>query len=122
MDEFFQNLNIWHVKIPLVNYATVEMYQKDRVLRRFEFRQPIPVAPEYDHIPTWEPIIVLQFVCAPDYMSWFRIHDKPYLLSEEQRHWQFRVEREQRGPLNPRNRDDGMGLSIAPTQSLSPTP
>ncbi|MFQ6671085.1 hypothetical protein Gotur_035737, partial [Gossypium turneri] len=29
-DEFFQNLNIWHVKVPLVNYATVEMHQTDR--------------------------------------------------------------------------------------------
>ncbi|MFQ6622593.1 hypothetical protein Gotur_001739, partial [Gossypium turneri] len=26
-DEFFQNLNIWHVKVSLVNYATVEMHQ-----------------------------------------------------------------------------------------------
>ncbi|MFQ6622013.1 hypothetical protein Gotur_003120 [Gossypium turneri] len=31
-DEFFQNLNIWHVKVPLVNYATVEMHQTDRVI------------------------------------------------------------------------------------------
>ncbi|MBA0753129.1 hypothetical protein Gogos_020783, partial [Gossypium gossypioides] len=36
-DEFFQNLNIWHVKVPLVNYATVEMHQTDRVLRQFGF-------------------------------------------------------------------------------------
>ncbi|MBA0610850.1 hypothetical protein Godav_011624 [Gossypium davidsonii] len=32
LDEFFQNSNIWHVKVPLVNYATVEMHQTDRVL------------------------------------------------------------------------------------------
>ncbi|KAH1031980.1 hypothetical protein J1N35_044154 [Gossypium stocksii] len=25
-DEFFQNLNIWHVKVPLVNYATMEIH------------------------------------------------------------------------------------------------
>ncbi|KAH1039528.1 hypothetical protein J1N35_041271 [Gossypium stocksii] len=31
-DEFFQNLNIWHVKVLLVNYAAVEMHQIDRVL------------------------------------------------------------------------------------------
>ncbi|MBA0861969.1 hypothetical protein Goshw_003100, partial [Gossypium schwendimanii] len=30
-NEFFQNPNIWHVKVPLVNYATVEMHQMDRV-------------------------------------------------------------------------------------------
>ncbi|KAH1108022.1 hypothetical protein J1N35_011790 [Gossypium stocksii] len=46
LDKFFQNSNIWHVKAPLVNYATVEMHQLDRVLRQFEFRQPIPMAPK----------------------------------------------------------------------------
>ncbi|KAK5812907.1 hypothetical protein PVK06_028351 [Gossypium arboreum] len=25
-DDFFQNPNIWHVKVPLVNYAIVEMH------------------------------------------------------------------------------------------------
>ncbi|MFQ6623942.1 hypothetical protein Gotur_003361, partial [Gossypium turneri] len=30
-DEFFQNLNIWHVKVQLINYATIEMHQTDRV-------------------------------------------------------------------------------------------
>ncbi|KAK5772957.1 hypothetical protein PVK06_049259 [Gossypium arboreum] len=37
LDEFFQNPNIWHVKVPLVNYAIVEMHQSDRVLRQFGF-------------------------------------------------------------------------------------
>ncbi|KAH1114552.1 hypothetical protein J1N35_007930 [Gossypium stocksii] len=32
-DEFFQNSNIWHVKVPSVNYATIEMHQMNRVLR-----------------------------------------------------------------------------------------
>ncbi|KAL1157525.1 hypothetical protein V6Z11_A08G161100 [Gossypium hirsutum] len=36
-DEFFQNPNIWYVKVPLVNYAIVEMHQLDRVLRQFRF-------------------------------------------------------------------------------------
>ncbi|KAH1031622.1 hypothetical protein J1N35_043796 [Gossypium stocksii] len=36
-DEFFQNSNIWHVNVPLVNYATVDMHQMDRVLRQFRF-------------------------------------------------------------------------------------
>ncbi|KAG8477687.1 hypothetical protein CXB51_027693 [Gossypium anomalum] len=45
-DEFFQSPNVWHVKVPLVNYTTVDMYQSDRVLRQFGFRQPILVAPE----------------------------------------------------------------------------
>ncbi|KAG8501488.1 hypothetical protein CXB51_004002 [Gossypium anomalum] len=29
-DEFLQNPNVWHVKVPLVNYATMEMHQSDR--------------------------------------------------------------------------------------------
>ncbi|KAK5771960.1 hypothetical protein PVK06_048216 [Gossypium arboreum] len=45
-DEFVQNLNIWHVKVPLVNYVIVEMHQLDRVLRQFRFRQLILVEPE----------------------------------------------------------------------------
>ncbi|KAG8498178.1 hypothetical protein CXB51_007402 [Gossypium anomalum] len=45
-DEYVQNPNAWHVKVSLVNYATVEMHQSDRVLQQFRFRQPIPVAPE----------------------------------------------------------------------------
>ncbi|KAK5812677.1 hypothetical protein PVK06_028115 [Gossypium arboreum] len=113
-DEFLQNPNVWHVKVPLVNYATVEMHQSDRVLRQFEFQQPILVAPEvfddehkvdlrqlhtnwprfwshyiemwenqYDYIPTQEPVIVLELAYVPEYMPWFRIHSKPYLLSEK---------------------------------------
>ncbi|MBA0876693.1 hypothetical protein Goshw_001606 [Gossypium schwendimanii] len=80
-NEYFQNPNAWHVKVALVNYATVEMHQSDRVLRQFGFRQPIPVAPErfwshyiqiwedrYDYIPTRKPIIVLELACVPEYM------------------------------------------------------
>ncbi|MBA0729917.1 hypothetical protein Golax_025873 [Gossypium laxum] len=26
LDEFLQNPNIWHVRVPLINYATVEMH------------------------------------------------------------------------------------------------
>ncbi|KAG8493073.1 hypothetical protein CXB51_010382 [Gossypium anomalum] len=45
-DEFLQNPNMWHVRVTLVNYTTVEMHQTNRVLRQFRFRQPIPVAPK----------------------------------------------------------------------------
>ncbi|KAG8478892.1 hypothetical protein CXB51_028738 [Gossypium anomalum] len=94
-DEFFQNRNIWHVKVPLVNYAIVEMHQ--------------------------EPIIVPELACVPEYMPWFRIYSKPYLLSEEERRRQIRVQKERRGPLNPRRRDDDAGQSTAPTQSPGPS-
>ncbi|MFQ6633307.1 hypothetical protein Gotur_010590 [Gossypium turneri] len=39
LDEYLQNPNGWHVKVPLVNFATVEMHQSDRVLR--ERRGPL---------------------------------------------------------------------------------
>ncbi|MBA0633813.1 hypothetical protein Godav_029675 [Gossypium davidsonii] len=48
----------------------------------------------YDHIPARELIIVPELACTPDYISWFRIHGKPYLLSEEQMCQQIHVERE----------------------------
>ncbi|KAG8473023.1 hypothetical protein CXB51_034913 [Gossypium anomalum] len=152
LDEYVQNLNAWHVKVLLLNYATIEMHQSDIVLRQFGFRQPIPVAPEvfdeehkvdlrllnmdwprywsgyiemwenrYDYIPTREPIIIPDLACIPEYMPWFRIHGKPYLLSEEERRRQIHVQRERRGPLNPRRRDDDAGPSIAPTQSVGPS-
>ncbi|MBA0630438.1 hypothetical protein Godav_002538 [Gossypium davidsonii] len=38
---------------------------------------------QYDHIPTREPIIILELACALDYMPWFNIHGKPYLFLEE---------------------------------------
>ncbi|KAK5839787.1 hypothetical protein PVK06_008626 [Gossypium arboreum] len=75
----------------------------------------------YDYIPTREPIIVPKLACVAEYMPWFRIHGKPYLLSEEERRRQIRAQRERRGPLNPKRRDDDAGPSIAPTQSSGPT-
>ncbi|KAK5839255.1 hypothetical protein PVK06_008031 [Gossypium arboreum] len=37
LDEYLQNPNTWHVKVPLVNFAIVEIHQSDRVLRQFGF-------------------------------------------------------------------------------------
>ncbi|MFQ6651822.1 hypothetical protein Gotur_023995 [Gossypium turneri] len=107
------------------------MHQSDRVLRQFGCRQPIPVAPEshyiemwedqYEYIPIMEPIIVSGLACVPEYMPWFRIHGKPYLLSTEERQRQLRVQRERRGPLNPRRQDDDAGPSTRPRHSSGPS-
>ncbi|KAG8493634.1 hypothetical protein CXB51_011039 [Gossypium anomalum] len=75
----------------------------------------------YDYIPTREPIIVPELACVPEYMPWFRIHGKSYLLSEEERRRQICVPRERRGPLNLRRMDDDAGPSAAPTQSPGPS-
>ncbi|MFQ6655939.1 hypothetical protein Gotur_026265 [Gossypium turneri] len=71
------------------------MHQSDRVLRQFRYRQPIPIEPEsefiemwedrYAYIPNRELIIIPELACLPEYMPWFRIHGKPYLLSPEER-------------------------------------
>ncbi|KAG8482333.1 hypothetical protein CXB51_027309 [Gossypium anomalum] len=115
-DEFLQNPNAWHVKVTLVNYATVEMHQSDRVLRQFGFRQPIPVAPEVfddEHkVHLWQ--------LHTDWPRYW-VHGKPYLLSEDERRRQIRAQRERRGPLNPRRMDDDADPSTAPTQSADPS-
>ncbi|MFQ6664224.1 hypothetical protein Gotur_031404 [Gossypium turneri] len=50
-------------------------------------------------------------------MPWFRIHGKPYLLMPEERQRQIHVEKERRGPLNPRGQDEGGSPSTRPRQS-----
>ncbi|MBA0760578.1 hypothetical protein Gotri_023311 [Gossypium trilobum] len=37
----------------------------------------------YDHIPAREPIIIPELTYTLNYMPWFRIHGKPYLLPKE---------------------------------------
>ncbi|KAK5771985.1 hypothetical protein PVK06_048243 [Gossypium arboreum] len=59
---------------------------------------------QYYYILDRELIIVPELACIPDYMSWFRIHGKPYLLLKEQR-----------------RKDDGTDPSTAPTQSSGPS-
>ncbi|MBA0876931.1 hypothetical protein Goshw_009630, partial [Gossypium schwendimanii] len=55
----------------------------------------------YEYQPTREPIIIPELACVLEYMTWFRIHGKPYLLTLEERQRQIRVGRERRGLLNP---------------------
>ncbi|KAK5793394.1 hypothetical protein PVK06_034538 [Gossypium arboreum] len=69
---------------------------------------------KYYHIPDLESIIVPELAGTPNYMPWFRIHVKLYLLSEEQRRRQIYVERERRGLLNPRRRDESTHTIIGP--------
>ncbi|MFQ6622716.1 hypothetical protein Gotur_002111 [Gossypium turneri] len=75
----------------------------------------------YVYIPNKELIIVPELACVPEYMSWFRIHGNPYLLSPEERQQQLRNQREQRGPLNLIIRDDDAGPSTMPRNSPSPS-
>ncbi|MBA0881341.1 hypothetical protein Goshw_009699, partial [Gossypium schwendimanii] len=75
----------------------------------------------YEYQPTREPIIILELACVPEYMPWFKIHGKLYLLTPEERQRQIRIGRERRGPLNPRRGDDDTGPSTRPRQSPGPS-
>ncbi|PPR91066.1 hypothetical protein GOBAR_AA29620 [Gossypium barbadense] len=113
-DDFFQNLNIWHVKVLLVNYVLNDEYKIDLQLLNTDWPRHWTEYIEmwenrYDYIPTQEPVIVPE------------IHGKPYLLLEEERRRQTLVQRERRGSLNLRRRDDNTGLSVVPTQSPGPS-
>ncbi|KAG8488602.1 hypothetical protein CXB51_016518 [Gossypium anomalum] len=119
LDEYLQNLNAWHVKV-LDDHHKINLRQLHTDWPRFWSHYIQMWEDRYDYIPTREPIIVPELACVPEYMPWFRIHGKPYLLSEEERQWQLRVQRERRGPLNPRRRDDDAGPSTVPTQSPGP--
>ncbi|MBA0796398.1 hypothetical protein Gohar_007169, partial [Gossypium harknessii] len=39
----------------------------------------------YEFLPTHEPIFTPELACYPEYMPWFRVHGKSYLLDEDVR-------------------------------------
>ncbi|MBA0781884.1 hypothetical protein Gotri_002765 [Gossypium trilobum] len=55
-----------------------------------------------------------ELACDPEYMSWFRIHGKPYLCGEEARRRYPHTNRPRQGSLNPRGGE--AGPSSVPTQ------
>ncbi|MFQ6658923.1 hypothetical protein Gotur_028010, partial [Gossypium turneri] len=103
----------------LINYATVEPHQTDRVLRQFGCRQLIPADPKvFDNHHKID--LRLLGTDWPRYWSEYTkiwIHGKPYLLTPEERQRQIRVERERRGPLNPRRQDYEDSPATRPRQS-----
>ncbi|MBA0828162.1 hypothetical protein Goarm_012875 [Gossypium armourianum] len=44
--EFLVNPNIWHVKVPLIVFATIEMHKSDQMMRQFGFRQTLLSSPQ----------------------------------------------------------------------------
>ncbi|MBA0575122.1 hypothetical protein Golob_028036 [Gossypium lobatum] len=99
-EEFFVNPNAWHVKVLLVVYTTFKIHK-------------------YDFLPTRDAVLVLDLTCDPYYMSWFRIHGKPYLLTEEDGRQRSHTSRQQWAPLNLRGGETGP--SSAPTQESATT-
>ncbi|MBA0713866.1 hypothetical protein Golax_012869, partial [Gossypium laxum] len=99
-DEFLVNPNVWHVKVPLVVYATVEMHETDRNWLVFHSPHINIWNNRYDFLPTRKPIIVPELACDPEYMLWFRIHGKPYLYGEEEKRQHPHTSRPRRSLLN----------------------
>ncbi|MBA0648221.1 hypothetical protein Goklo_015985 [Gossypium klotzschianum] len=44
--DFLVNPNIWHMKVPLIVFATMEMHKSDRLMRQFGFRQTFLSSPQ----------------------------------------------------------------------------
>ncbi|MBA0856663.1 hypothetical protein Goshw_001304 [Gossypium schwendimanii] len=59
----------------------------------------------------------MELACDPEYMSWFRIHGKPYLYGEEARRRHPHTSRSRRHPLN--SRASETSPSSVPTQKLA---
>ncbi|MBA0872161.1 hypothetical protein Goshw_008250 [Gossypium schwendimanii] len=142
LTEFLVNRNIWHIKVPLIVFAMVEMHKFDQVMRQLKFRQSILPSPQdieklhevnlleridevrrnaMKNISTFGSIGI-QLATFLDYMIWFRHHNKPYLLSEEERTRQHRHRRPRQSCMNPRSGvHASMESSSAPTLYVAPT-
>ncbi|MBA0571342.1 hypothetical protein Golob_004921, partial [Gossypium lobatum] len=64
-----------------------------------------------------KPIPPPDLVTSPNYMTWFRLHSKLYLLLEEERSRQYRRRRPRRPCMNPRS-----GVHASMESSSTPTP
>ncbi|KAK5839340.1 hypothetical protein PVK06_008118 [Gossypium arboreum] len=71
----------------------------------------------YEVLPSREIIVALELTYNPKYMSWLRVHGKPYLLAKEVKGRQPHTRRPQRVPRHLRFRADTEGSpSSTPTQ------
>ncbi|MBA0826388.1 hypothetical protein Goarm_011244, partial [Gossypium armourianum] len=76
----------------------------------------------YDFLPTCEPFLTPELATSPDYMGWFRLNNKQYLLLDLERSRQHRCRRPRQGPINPRFGDgDAVGPTYAQSTSKDPT-
>ncbi|MBA0693027.1 hypothetical protein Goari_010541 [Gossypium aridum] len=58
----------------------------------------------YEFLPTPKPIFAPELAYYSQYILWFRVHGKPYLLGEEARGRTQYKRRPQQVPMNPRRR------------------
>ncbi|KAH1082905.1 hypothetical protein J1N35_022666 [Gossypium stocksii] len=70
LDEYLQNPNAWHVKVPLVldDHHRIDLRQLHMDWPRFWSHFIQMWEDRYDYIPTRESIIVPELACVPEYM------------------------------------------------------
>ncbi|MBA0742031.1 hypothetical protein Gogos_015136, partial [Gossypium gossypioides] len=104
-DELLANRSIFHVKVPLINFAMTSFHKK-----HIEIWQHM-----YGYLSTREPFFTPKLVTSSDYMDWFRNHKKPYLLPVSKKSRQCRRRRPIQWPINPRlGGDAAKGPTSAP--------
>ncbi|MFQ6653361.1 hypothetical protein Gotur_024797 [Gossypium turneri] len=57
---------------------------------------------KYEFLPIYEAIIAPELACNPEYMPWFKVRGKPYLLAEVARGRQLHTRRPRQAPRHPR--------------------
>ncbi|MFQ6623788.1 hypothetical protein Gotur_003631 [Gossypium turneri] len=100
----------------------MEVHESDRVLWQFDLGNRFcwhlktsKIYNKYKFLPTREVIIAPELTCDLEYLPWFRVHSKPYLLVEEARDRKLHMRRPGRAPRHPRS-------EVAPKASPSSTP
>ncbi|PPR98071.1 hypothetical protein GOBAR_AA22593 [Gossypium barbadense] len=88
--------------------SQVEMYESDQVMRQVEAKYSTGIEFHKDYIDIWdrridfilisEPFFKLDMMTSMEYMLWFRLVGKHYLLPVEARSRQIRLKGPQRSP------------------------
>ncbi|MBA0679617.1 hypothetical protein Goari_011376 [Gossypium aridum] len=76
----------------------------------------------YEFLATREPIFTPKLAYYPEYMPWFRVHGKPYLLGEEARAKPPHARRPQCAPRNPKRGGHNKVDEVGPPSTLTQEP
>ncbi|MBA0611532.1 hypothetical protein Godav_012211 [Gossypium davidsonii] len=94
------------------------------LLKLVDFREANELSWGYEFLPTREAIVTPELACYLEYMSWFRVYGKSYLLTEKVRGRQSHTRRPRQMPRNPRRGSHDGAVKTGPlsTPIQQPTP
>ncbi|KAH1083897.1 hypothetical protein J1N35_023658 [Gossypium stocksii] len=99
----FKDSRVWHVKVPLVIFSTVEMHESNSVMWQYGCRQRIPPQPQ--ELDMWGRLDE----------DWTTFHNKFIKMSQYEMSKECLRKRPRRGPINPRSGGHAVdGLTSAP--------